>query len=104
VHERALRDDIEGIHLAEGVGQEGVRIDLTEDPAPGVGYAFRDGGAYDLGHGDIGDGVMGGVAEHQLSLSALGGLNADLGVDLHEQGRVVKADAVGTGKVLEVEG
>src|SRR3989304_7733016 len=104
VHERALRDDIEGVHLAEGVGQEGVWVGLAEDPAPGVGYALRDGGPYHLGHGDIGDGVMGGVAEDQLSLSALGGLNADLGVDLHQQGRVVKANAVGAGKVLEVEG
>src|SRR3990172_10357669 len=104
VHERALRDDIEGVHLAEGVGQEGVWVGLAENPAPGVGYALSDGGSYDLGHGDIGDGGMGGVAEDQLSLSALGGLNADLSVDLHQQGRVVKANAVGTGKVLEVEG
>src|SRR3989304_4479698 len=104
VHERALRDDIEGVHLAEGVGQEGVWVGLAEDPAPGVGYALRDGGPYHLGHGDIGGGVMGGVAEDHLSLSALGGLNADLGVDLHQQGRVVKANAVRAGKVLEVEG
>src|SRR3989304_6143842 len=65
LHERALNDHVESVDLAEGVGQKGVRIDLTEDPAPGVDYAFRDGGAYDLGHGEIGDGGMGGGAGEQ---------------------------------------
>src|SRR3990172_12979113 len=103
LHERALSDYIEGVHLAEGVGQEGVRIDLTEDPPAGVGYAFRDGGAYDLGHRDIRDRVVGGIAEDQLALSALGGLNADLRVDVHQQGRGIKADAAGIRQVLEVK-
>src|SRR3990172_6886357 len=104
MHERALRDHVEGVDLAEGVGQKGVLIDLTEDPAPGVDYVFGDGGCYDLGHGDIGDGVMGRVAEDQFTLSALGGLDADLGVDVYQQGRVVKANAARIRQVLEVEG
>src|SRR3972149_8854341 len=104
LHKRALNDHVESVDLAEGVGQEGVRIDLTEDPAPGVDYAFRDGGAYAPGHRDIGEGVMGRFAEDQLTLSALGGLDADLGVDVYQQGRMVKANAAGIRQVLEVEG
>src|SRR4030067_963992 len=49
-------------------------------------------------------GGRGGGAEPQLSLAALGGLNADLGVDVHEQGRVVKANAARIRQVFEVEG
>src|SRR3990172_10886671 len=46
---------------------------------------------------------MGGIPEDELALSALGVLDADLGVDMHQDGWVVEAGAVGTGKVLEVE-
>src|SRR3972149_7582362 len=63
VHDGTLGDDIQGVHLAEGVGEEGVRIGLAEDPASGVAYALRHGSAYDLGHGDIGDGAVGRVGE-----------------------------------------
>ena len=69
----------------------------------GVGVALAVAHSQHFADGDVGDGVVGGLAQEHLALKTLDKAGAPGVADAHEDGVVVEAAAVGGGHELEVE-
>lgn len=103
VEDGALGDNFESVGFAEGVGEEGARVDFAEDAAVSVGVTLGVDGVEDLVHGDVGDGVVRGVAEDELATAATSFHDGDVSCYVDEDGRAVEAAAVRAVEVLKEE-